>query len=142
MHDIGRLALAAVRPTEYKYLLESYEGTPRELLDREREIFGMDHCEVGDRLVTEWKLPEEFRMIVAAHHATRRTDEGWDMTALIRLSCRMADAAGFAAFLSCKPEPFDKVLQDLPAAERKAFHTEVESLALEITNKIDAIESI
>jgi putative nucleotidyltransferase with HDIG domain len=142
MHDIGRLALSAVRPTEYNYLLESYAGSSRGMMDREREVFGMDHCEVGNRLVTEWNLPEDFRAIVAGHHTPCQECKCWDIATLVGLSCRIADSAGFAAFRSCEPAPFDALLLELPANERKLFYADVESLVLEITAKIKAIESI
>jgi putative nucleotidyltransferase with HDIG domain len=142
MHDIGRLALAAVRPTEYNYLLESYAGSSRGMMEREREVFGMDHCEVGNRLVTEWNLPEDFRAIVVGHHTPCQSCKCWDISTLVNVSCRMADAAGFAAFRSCEQTPFDALLLEIPASERKVFHPDLESLRQEVTTKIKAIESI
>lgn len=142
MHDIGRLALAAVKPEEYTNLLQTHTGTSFSILDRERELFGKDHCEIGRRLVAEWKLPEDFEAIVAEHHVQRPRGGPWGMAELIGVSCRMADTAGFAAFPLCQSTPFDDLLEEIPARERKLFHAEIETLTLEITTKINAIESI
>jgi len=63
------------------------------------------------------------------------------MAELIKVSCKMADAAGFPAFSGCEVTPYSDLLDELPAHERSHFHSDVESLALEVTNSIRAIES-
>lgn len=142
MHDIGRLALAVIRPREYSLPLGAHSGSPASILKVERDLFGWDHCEAGLRLVRDWKMPPEFEAIVAEHHAPRRKDGPWGMADLINVSCRMADTAGFAAFPGCEVTPFPDLLNELPARERRLFHTEVEPLALEIARKIDSVESV
>lgn len=142
MHDIGRLALAVIRPKEYSQLLGSHRGTPASILLAEREIFGWDHCEAGRQLIIDWKLPSEFEPIAADHHEPRQKDSSWSMAELVNVSCRMADTAGFPAFPGCEATPFPDLLEEMPARERRLFHTEIETLAQEITRKIDAVESI
>lgn len=142
MHDIGRLALAVVRPKEYIELLGTYNGPSENILEREREIFGKDHCEIGRKLVFDWKLPEDFAAIVAEHHAPRQKDGPWGMAELVNVSCRMADAAGFAAFPQCHSAPYEELLEELPARERRLFYTDISTLNFEISRKISAIESI
>jgi HD-like signal output (HDOD) protein len=142
MHDIGRLALAVIRPKEYSLLLGSHSGPPASILEAEREIFGWDHCEAGRQLIIDWKLPAEFEAIVAEHHAPRQKDGSWNMADLINVSCRMADTAGFPAFPGCEATPFPDLLEELPARERRLFHTEIEPLTQEIARKIDAVEAV
>ncbi len=142
MHDIGRLALAVVQPVEYAELLATHAGPPESILERERETLGQDHCEMGRRLVADWKLPEEFEPIVADHHAPHKPDAPWDMADLIHVSCRMADAAGFAAFPGCQSVPFARLVQELPVRERGLFYPDIETLAAEISRKINAIEAL
>ena len=142
MHDIGRLALAVIRPTEYSLLLVTHSGPPANILETERKIFGWDHCEAGRQLIIDWKLPSEFEAIVSEHHAPRQKDSSWSMADLINVSCRMADTTGFPAFPGCEATPFPDLLEELPARERRRFHTEIEPLAQEIARKIDAVESV
>lgn len=142
LHDIGRMALAVVRQKEYTELLRTHVGDAHSMLACEREMFGKDHCEVGRQLVTEWELPEDFEPIVARHHEPIAGDCRCSMPALVNLSCRMADAAGFPAFPSCQATPFETLLEELPARERKLFHSEVGTLIFEISRKINTIESI
>jgi HD-like signal output (HDOD) protein len=142
MHDIGRLALAVVRPKEYSLLLGAHSGSPASILNAERELFGWDHCEAGRQLIIDWKLPTEFISIVANHHAPRMKDDPWSMADVINVSCRMADAAGFPAFPGCEVTPYSELLDELPARERNLFHAILEPLAAEITRKIAAVESV
>jgi len=142
MHDIGRLALAVIRPREYSLLLGAHSGSPTGILKAERDLFGWDHCEAGRQLIAEWKMPPEFEPIVSEHHAPRQKDGPWGMSDLINVSCRMADTAGCPAFPGCEITPFPDLLDELPARERRLFHTKVESLTLEIARKLDAVESV
>lgn len=142
MHDIGRLALAVVRPKEYIDLLGNYNGASGGILERERECFGKDHCQIGKELVADWCLPEDLEPIVADHHAPRPAPGIWSMADLINVSCRMADTAGFSAFPFCHATPFAELLEELPSRERKVFYTEIDPLAFEVSRKINAIESI
>jgi HD-like signal output (HDOD) protein len=141
MHDIGRLALAAIQPHQYSVLLCSHRGTAHSILASERELFGVDHCEAGRLLIADWRLPAAFEPIVADHHAFLLTGESWSMAAQINLACRMADAAGFAAFEGCEVEPFARLLGELPAPDRSRFSTDAETLASEVAARIDSVGS-
>jgi HD-like signal output (HDOD) protein len=140
MHDIGRLALAVLRPKEYSLPLGAHTGTPVSILSAERELFGWDHCEAGRQLIVDWNLPVEFEPIVADHHAPR-TNGSWRMADLINVCCRMADTAGFPAFSGCEATPFPELLDELPTRERGLFHSTIEPLAFEIGKKINAVEA-
>lgn len=141
MHDVGRLALAVVRPKEYALLLGAHSGTPGSIMQGERDLFGWDHCEAGRQLVADWKLPPEFEEIVAEHHSPRRTGAPWSMAELVNVSCRMADAAGFPAFPGCEATPYRELLEELPARERGALPDQLESLAQVIGEKVNAFEA-
>lgn len=63
LQDIGALALVQALPDEYARLLAS-PPDPAQRLQREREVFGADHSEVGAWLAARWKLPDSVcRMI-------------------------------------------------------------------------------
>jgi HD-like signal output (HDOD) protein len=141
MHDIGRLALAVIRPMEYGLVLGTHSGTPTSILAAERELYGWDHCETGRQLITDWKLPQDFEAIVCEHHQPRQKDGPWAMADLINVSCRMADTIGYPAFPGCEATPYEELLEELPARERKPFHSAVELLAAEVAEKIKAVES-
>jgi hypothetical protein len=64
------------------------------------------------------------------------------MAELIKVSCRMADAAAFPAFPGCEVTPYADLFDELPARERRLFHADVELLAASIGERILAAESI
>jgi HD-like signal output (HDOD) protein len=141
LHGIGLLALAVIRPGECIQMLGTFIGTPTSLLDRERAVFGIDHCELGKKLVTDWKLPEEFAAVMFSPHV--RAEGGhWGVPEIVGLSCRMANSAGFSTFSACHAAPFPELLEELPARERMLFHADIETLSFEISKKIAALESL
>ena len=142
LHDIGRLALATVRPKEYAALLATYNGSGESILEAEQKMFGADHCGVGYRLISDWQLPPDFEAVVYEHHLPRRKEGPWDLAELIKMSCKMADSAGFPAFEGCDAVPYADLLGELPARERRLFPPEVEALSIDVANKIQAIGSV
>jgi HD-like signal output (HDOD) protein len=140
LHDIGRFALGVIQPKEYSTMLTTHCGTAVSMLERERELFGWNHCEAGIHLIASWKLPSGFDPIVSEHHEPRPGSASWGMEDLIKVSCRMADAAGFPAFRGCEITPYPELLCELPAHERRLFHANAESLSGEVSNSIHAIE--
>lgn len=142
LHDIGRIALTVIQPKDYAALLESHQGPAMSILKCERELFGWDHCEAGLRLVSGWKLPQEFGEVVLDHHVERRTDGAWGLSELIKMSCAIADSAGFAAFAGCEASSYSELLGKLPARERRLFYSEPAKLIEAVQAGISAIESV
>jgi putative nucleotidyltransferase with HDIG domain len=142
LHDVGRLALSAVRPKEYAALLEAHTGSADSILQMERDKFGLDHCEIGRQLVVDWKLPRDLVAVVSQHHAPRQEDGSWAMSELINISCSMADSAGFPAFPGCEVTPYADLLDQLPPRERGLFHSDLQALTSVVAKKIQAVESI
>jgi len=142
LHDIGRLALAVIRPQEYAALLGKQAGSGASILQGERELFGCDHCDAGRQLVADWKMPSDFEAIVSEHHSARRQDGAWSMAELIKVCCKLADAVGYSAFPGCEVTPYPDLRNEMPFRERRMFHSQLETLAVEVTNRIHAVESL
>jgi HD-like signal output (HDOD) protein len=142
VHDVGRFALAVIQPQDYAELLESHCGAAVSILERERELFGWDHCETGHRLIADWKLPAEFDAVVREHHAPPRGEDGWGLAELVKISCRMADSAGFPAFPGCEATPYAELLERLPDRERRGFPPALDPLIRAVANGIHALESV
>jgi HD-like signal output (HDOD) protein len=140
LHDIGRLALVVIRPETYGALLMTHSGSSSSVLLCERDLLGWDHCEAGRHLVADWKLPADLEAIVSDHHSPRQKEDAWDLPALINVSCRMADTIGFAVFPGCDVTPYADLLGELPQREGKRFRTDRETLAGEVSSKINALE--
>lgn len=142
LHDIGRIALAVIQPKEYASLLGRHRGTPDSILESERGLFGWDHCETGQQLISDWKLPSDFTAVVSEHHCAKEPEAAWGMAELVKISCRMADSTGFPAFPGCDTTPYRELLEELPPRERRLFCPDLETLAAEVAASIHAIESV
>jgi HD-like signal output (HDOD) protein len=142
MHEIGRFALAVVKPKEYSALLKEHCGTQQSILEKEREIFGFDHRDAGQHMISEWKLPAEFQTMVHADDTTPRSNSLRQIQELVHISCRMADAAGFTVFPGCEVTPYHDLLELLPVRARSLFYADGKRLAFDLSSKITAIESL
>ncbi|MGB9667932.1 MAG: HDOD domain-containing protein [Thermosulfidibacteraceae bacterium] len=81
VHDIGKIALLNFYTDLYQRVFVEVKNGGQ-FFTAEREIIGVDHCEVGALLLGRWLFPVEFVETVAKHH-----EEPFDdYTAIILLS--------------------------------------------------------
>lgn len=140
LHAIGRLALSVVEPVTYAELIcEADEGTV-DVQARERELFGLDHCEAGKWLAQQWKIPARFAEVAERHHQPVRPGK-IDILAIVQLGCPLADAMGFAAVRHPCPLKFEEILAQLPQTALQRFDTDRDRLALKVATKINSIDT-
>lgn len=138
LHDIGRLALLASFPKEYAQMLGLAALHHLEVRECEQGAFGIDHCAAGRWLVEEWEFPVEFQKITGHHHDPPGHGE-FDMTALVQLGCRAAEALGFDVGGPGCHGGLAELGPLLPASARHRFPSETD-LTLAIAEKINALE--
>jgi putative nucleotidyltransferase with HDIG domain len=122
MHDIGRLGLLVAYPQEYEGIIRDAAEQCLDLLDFERDQFGMDHAEAGRILAERWNLPEEFRLVAGRHHDPCEGAEV-DLLKIVHIACRLADALGYDITRPLVTLDVDAVLLDLPAGARDRLQT-------------------
>jgi HD-like signal output (HDOD) protein len=140
MHDIGRVAMAASMPQAYARVAARGADQPQDLLPVEEELCGIDHCQAGRSLVTAWNLPEAFIEITSCHHDPETHPRG--AASVVRPSCMLADALGFAVVKYRFPVTYAEILAELPEPARNRFPADAKVLASEIANEIKVIESL
>lgn len=67
LNDLGIMFFLHHYPTEYKKVLRS-SNKFASIQEAEREIFGIDHCEVGYHLAEIWRLPDYIVQSIKGHH--------------------------------------------------------------------------
>ncbi len=67
LHDVGKIVLAQIKPGVYDD--KFYGLTEDGGLEREQEIFGCTHAEIGTALMRRWGLPAPLITAVGNHHA-------------------------------------------------------------------------
>lgn len=68
LHDIGKVILALFAPDKYQEVMTLKEGRSRSL-EKEIELFGTSHCEVGAYLLGLWGLPSAIVDASSYHYA-------------------------------------------------------------------------
>ena len=108
LHDIGKWILLDAERDYAKLLAESgdcFEGT----IDDERGVFGFDHADLAEHMLTEWAIPKPIPRVVGLHHnpaAAFADSPGIALrVALLRLVDRLAHS-----YASAEDEPdFDEI---------------------------------
>ena len=140
IHDIGRIALAAARPQLYGSVVKGGADQPQDLLQKERELFRVDHCQAGYLLANAWNLPDAFLDVISAHHEAATNAQG--AVSILRPSCALADALGFGIVRYRAPRSHADLLAEFPEPARSRFPADAEDLGSEIANEIKVIESV
>ncbi|MGH9667897.1 MAG: HDOD domain-containing protein [Bryobacteraceae bacterium] len=135
MHDIGRLGLLVAYPKEYERIIRSAAERCLDLLDFEREEFGVDHAEAGRLLAERWGLPDEFRIIAGRHHDPSEGAE-LDLLRIVHVACRLADALGYEVTHPLIRPRVESVLEELPPRARECLRASTEQLCARIDERI------
>lgn len=81
LHDIGRVILCRMAPERFFEV-----GVEDDFMQREQELFGCTHEQVGAWFLEDTKLPEEIVAPVLYHHRPKEARDFADATAIISYS--------------------------------------------------------
>jgi putative nucleotidyltransferase with HDIG domain len=113
LHNLGILGLMSAYPDEYCRMLEVSNDFGFDLLQTERDLFEIDHCAAGAFLAQDWNFPDDLVAAIATHHGV--ADER-SLDNVIKVSWRLADTLGYAAFSPAKEWTFEELRPFLPDA--------------------------
>ena len=68
LHDIGKLLLSDALRHIYAELVESSTAQQTPLIESEKRLLGVQHAEIGGRLLDRWKFPPSIVNAVWFHH--------------------------------------------------------------------------
>jgi putative nucleotidyltransferase with HDIG domain len=92
LHDIGKLLLLRYDQEQYEQLRECERES--ELLEREKEIYGYTHAQVGALVARRWGLPEEISYAIYNHHQPSEAGQFMFMARVIDAADGLANSAG------------------------------------------------
>lgn len=91
LHDIGKLVFYKLIGEDYAKILRYNFDNNLNLLETERQSFGITHETAGEMIATHWKLPQNLSHIIR-NHTTFRTQNQNDYTlACVHLANIIAD---------------------------------------------------
>lgn len=96
IHDIGRILMAVLDPTDFAKSdkLDCAEGaaeSQQELLEREEDLFGTNHCVLGGWFVEYSGLPQSLADAVRFHHTYSHEMDNRPLVSLTALADHMAN---------------------------------------------------
>ena len=85
LHDIGKMYLYRLLGKEYELVIQTGIEQNIRLNIAENKVLNTDHCEMGGRLLSQWKLPEDLINMVKYHHHPEAFKSGKKLDFWIRL---------------------------------------------------------
>ncbi len=138
LHDVGRLALLVKYPESYADLLSVVIENNFSMLQSERDLFDLDHCEAGAWLAESWDFPKELISVIADHHNPGHGSRS-PLVELIHASCRLAESLGFDVTTPETTEDPAAILEQLPNPVRLS-PADIEAIRLHVTEKVNGLE--
>jgi putative nucleotidyltransferase with HDIG domain len=89
LHDIGKIIFYIGAPN-YGTVVREAQARGKELDIVEREIFGIDHQEIGYVISVKWRFPEEFSYVIRNHHGDTGDARFGSLLKLVRTANRFA----------------------------------------------------
>jgi len=127
LHNLGTLGLMSAYPDEYSRMLEVSDDFGFDLLETERDLFEIDHCAAGAYLARDWDFPDRLAAAIRSHH-DEPISGNISLDNLIRVSWRLADVLGYAAFSPIKCWSWEELTEFLPGG-RSSWITQSPDIA-------------
>jgi putative nucleotidyltransferase with HDIG domain len=95
LHDIGKIILADALEHIYAKLVQETESQQHALLETEKKLLGVQHAEIGGRLLALWKFPSNLVSAVWFHHQPDGAAPYERLAAFVYLGNMIAHFLGF-----------------------------------------------
>jgi HD-like signal output (HDOD) protein len=137
LHDVGKLVFGLVLGNPYADFTRRFEASGAPLAQAEKADWGVNHAELGSRLLTRWGLPGSFTIPILHHHERPSAASPFERSAanlhLANLVAHQltdsdaalpelsADAQEAAGLLSMTPQDLQTVADETRERLRRAY---------------------
>jgi putative nucleotidyltransferase with HDIG domain len=119
LHDIGKTVLSLFVDRYSDSILQLVRNENMRFLDAEREIFGIDHQQLGATIARRWRFPPEVVTAIGFHHRPREVEEHRDIVSTVYVANRMVSGMGIGSGMDGFLQPnHDQVFSDLGITSR------------------------
>jgi putative nucleotidyltransferase with HDIG domain len=94
LHDVGKMILAEALQHIYAKLLEDSKDQQSVLVETEKRLLGVQHAEIGGRLLARWNFPPNLVDAVWHHHSPGEAKEDQKLAAYVYLGNLIAHFMG------------------------------------------------
>jgi putative nucleotidyltransferase with HDIG domain len=95
LHDLGKIILAEALEHIYARLVEETQCNQASMVETEKRLLGVNHAEIGGRLLARWKFPASIVSAVTAHHQPASAESDKDLAAYVYLGNMIAYFMGY-----------------------------------------------
>lgn len=140
LHDVGKIIFSIYFPDEYGEVLKRATTDETPLHKLERKILGLDHAEMGYRLMEHWNFPAEIAEPLHHHHNPSECPDG-HMALVVNMANSVAHKSGIGQGCSNGTKIDREVLSRLrlPYDSVVALAKELESERAEIEGFLEAL---
>jgi putative nucleotidyltransferase with HDIG domain len=97
LHDIGKIIMWDVLGDRYGRLLEEVRLNQYSLVEAEKRVFGLEHAELGGKLLARWRFPLSLVAAVCFHYNPLAAGLHKELAACVYFGNSIADRTGHAA---------------------------------------------
>jgi putative nucleotidyltransferase with HDIG domain len=83
LHDIGKFIFMLSNSSEFEKAIAMSKSRSCELYLAEKELFSMDHCQIGALFVENWQLPRPISEVIRYHHDLAKAEINKPLVALV-----------------------------------------------------------
>ena len=133
LHDIGKLVLGTFLEGSRQLVLKETGPSGHSFLEAEKAILGVEHAEIGGRVLARWHFPEDLVSAVWHHHNPVQARLHEQLAAYVHLGDIIAHCLGLAqGFESFAVRPQPEALEILEISPK-----EIDTLVLETDAALD-----
>jgi putative nucleotidyltransferase with HDIG domain len=96
LHDVGKLVLGGFLQDRRESLIQETGPSGHSFLEAEKAILGVDHAEIGGRVLAQWNFPENLVSAVWHHHNPAQARPHEQLAAYVHLGDIIAHCLGQA----------------------------------------------
>jgi putative nucleotidyltransferase with HDIG domain len=149
LHDIGFIVNMLFFPEQFRQTLQRATREKIALGEVEQEIFGFDHCSVGELLAARWLLGGDLQEVIRHHHQSDQAVIDRALVGIVAISDLLCRTSGLGygydeqLHLDLKTDPsVITVASQLPRFgdfEWAGFMTELQAYAKQVRNLVSAL---
>jgi putative nucleotidyltransferase with HDIG domain len=95
LHDIGKIVLAEALEHIYAKLVEESQSQQAALIETEKRLLGVQHAEIGGRLLSRWNFPAPIVNAVWFHHQPAAAGNDQKLASYVYLGNMISYFMGF-----------------------------------------------
>ncbi|MCF7708192.1 MAG: HDOD domain-containing protein [Verrucomicrobia bacterium] len=138
LHDIGKIILSEFMEASLPEVLNTAKNSRLSFPESEKAVLGVDHAEIGGRLLAGWRFPPEIIEAVEHHHNPSAAIEHKKLAACICLSNTITHCMG----LGCGLHAFATGGQEESIAILKTCPDTPQTLMLGTFRKLELVETL